>query len=48
MKRMNLTGDVLGSRLGLSLPREEIAGPQTRASGRAAFSASYDLASVSV
>ena len=45
---MNQTGEWLGfeSAAGLSFPREEIAGPQTIASGRTSFSASYDCASV--
>jgi hypothetical protein len=45
---MNQTGEWLGfeTAFGLSFPREEIAGPQTTASGRTAFRASYAAASV--
>ena len=48
MYLMNQTGEWLGfeAAFALSLPREEIAGPQTIASGRTRFSASYDCASV--
>ena len=44
MYLMNQTGEWLGFDVAfaLSLPREEIAGPQTIASGRTVFSASYD------
>ena len=45
---MNHTGEWLGFEvaLALSLPRDEIAGPQTIESGRTVFSASYACASV--
>ena len=41
---MNQTGEWLGFDVAfaLSFPRDEIAGPQTIASGRTVFSASYD------
>src|SRR4249920_4135360 len=45
---MNQTGEWLGFDVAFawSLPRDEIAGPQTIASGRTVFRASYDWASV--
>src|SRR5579862_5574673 len=48
MSLMNHTGEWLGFEVAYewSLPREEIAGPHTTASGRTAFNASYAFASV--